>query len=120
MAEGVKPRVKAPKSASAGEVVTIKTLISHPMESGQRKDSSGNKIPRSIINRFTCDFNGQNVIDVTMEAAISTNPYFEFEATVPDPSQAETRWRTPGPGSAREETTCEHSQHHGLRRHAWP
>ncbi|WP_343079460.1 thiosulfate oxidation carrier complex protein SoxZ [Ostreiculturibacter nitratireducens] len=82
MASDVKPRVKVPKSAAAGEVVTIKTLISHPMESGQRKDSSGNVIPRSIINRFTCDFNGVNVIDVTLEPAISTNPYFEFDAKV--------------------------------------
>ena len=53
MAKGVKPRVKVPKTASAGEMVTLKTLISHKMESGQRKDSDGNKIPRSIINRFT-------------------------------------------------------------------
>ena len=80
MADGVKPRVKVPKSASAGEAITLKTLISHPMESGQRKDGDGNVIPRSIINRFTCEFNGESVIDVTMEPAISTNPYFEFEA----------------------------------------
>ena len=92
MAEGVKPRVKAPKSASAGEVVTIKTLISHPMESGQRKDGDGNKIPRSIINRFTCDFNGKNVIDVTLEPAISTNPYFEFDATVPEAGDFKFTW----------------------------
>jgi sulfur-oxidizing protein SoxZ len=82
MAENVKPRVKVPSSAAAGEVVTIKTLISHPMESGQRKDKDGNLIPRSIINRFTCDFNGQNVVDVTLEPAISTNPYIEFAAKV--------------------------------------
>ncbi len=92
MASGVKPRVKVPKSASAGEVITLKTLISHPMESGQRKDSSGNKIPRSIINRFTCDFNGQNVIDVKMEPAISTNPYFEFEALVPEAGEFTFTW----------------------------
>mgnify|MGYP003341116169 CR=1 FL=1 len=74
MAKDAKPRVKVPKSAAAGETITLKTMISHKMESGQRKDSDGNKIPRSIINRFTCDFNGQNVIDVTLEPAISTNP----------------------------------------------
>ena len=82
MASDVKPRVKVPKSAAAGEVVTIKTLISHPMESGQRKDGSGNLIPRSIINRFTCELNGAMVVDVTMEPAISTNPYIEFDAKV--------------------------------------
>lgn len=83
MASGVKPRVKVPSSASAGETITIKTLISHQMESGQRKDSSGNIIPRSIINRFTCEFNGEMVIDVVLAPAISTNPYFEFDAKVP-------------------------------------
>ncbi|MGH1367345.1 MAG: thiosulfate oxidation carrier complex protein SoxZ [Maritimibacter sp.] len=82
MASGVKPRVKAPKTAAAGEVVTLKTLISHKMESGQRKDSDGNVIPRSIINRFTCELNGAMVVDVAMEPAISTNPYFEFQAKV--------------------------------------
>ena len=92
MASGVKPRVKVPSSASAGEGVVIKTLISHPMESGQRKDGDGNTIPRSIINRFTCEFNGQSVIDVKMEPAISTNPYFEFEATVSEAGEFKFTW----------------------------
>lgn len=92
MASGVKPRVKVPKSAAAGEAVTIKTLISHPMESGQRKDKEGNTIPRSIINRFTCMFNGQMVVDITLEPAISTNPYFQFEATVPEAGDFAFTW----------------------------
>ena len=92
MAEGVKPRVKAPKKAAAGETVTLKTLISHKMESGQRKNKDGSVIPRSIINRFTCEFNGKSVIDVTMEPAISTNPYFEFEATVPEAGDFKFTW----------------------------
>ncbi|WP_323770399.1 thiosulfate oxidation carrier complex protein SoxZ [Antarctobacter sp.] len=92
MASGVKPRVKAPKKASAGEVVTIKTLISHKMESGQRKDGSGNVIPRSIINRFTCEFNGQSVIDIVLAPAISTNPYFEFDATIPEAGDLKFTW----------------------------
>ena len=92
MASGVKPRVKVPKSASAGDTITIKTLISHTMESGQRKDKDGNVIPRSIINRFVVDFNGQNVIEVKMEPAISTNPYFEFVATVPEAGEFRFTW----------------------------
>lgn len=103
MAKGVKPRVKVPKSAEAGEAITIKTLISHQMESGQRKDSDGNPIPRSIINRFTCDFNGENVIDVTLEPAISTNPYFQFEATVPEAGEFKFTWYDDD-GSVYEET----------------
>ncbi|MEZ5714521.1 MAG: thiosulfate oxidation carrier complex protein SoxZ [Paracoccaceae bacterium] len=92
MADGVKPRVKAPKKAAAGEVVTIKTLISHKMESGQRKDKDGNLIPRSIINRFTAEFNGKSVIDVEMHGAISTNPYFEFDAKVPEAGDFKFTW----------------------------
>ncbi|MHA6324961.1 thiosulfate oxidation carrier complex protein SoxZ [Roseivivax sp. CAU 1753] len=92
MADNVKPRVKVPSKASAGDEITIKTLISHPMESGQRKDGDGNIIPRSIINRFTCDFNGENVIDVTLEPAISTNPYVEFTAKVPESGEFKFTW----------------------------
>ena len=85
-AENVTPsRPRPARCPSAGEVITIKTLISHPMESGQRRDGDGNQIPRSIINRFTLrDFNGENVLDATFEPAISTNPFLEFQATVPD------------------------------------
>ncbi|MCO6383527.1 MAG: thiosulfate oxidation carrier complex protein SoxZ [Vannielia sp.] len=93
MATGVKPRVKVPAKASAGEAITIKTLISHQMESGQRKDGDGNPIPRSIINHFTCTFNGETVIDVQMEPAISTNPYFEFQAVVPESGTFEFTWQ---------------------------
>jgi sulfur-oxidizing protein SoxZ len=92
MAENVKPRVKVPSSASAGDVIEIKTLISHQMESGQRKDADGNTIPRSIINRFVATFNGETIIDVTMEPAISTNPYFEFAATVPESGEFVFTW----------------------------
>ncbi len=94
MASGVKPpRVKVPKTAAAGDTVTLKTLISHKMESGQRKDGDGNVIPRSIINRFTCEFNGKSVIDVTLEPAISTNPpYFEFDAVVDASGEFKFTW----------------------------
>lgn len=92
MASDAKPRVKVPKSAAAGEVITIKSLISHKMESGQRKDASGNLIPRSIINRFTCDFNGVNVIDVAIDPAVSTNPYFEFDARVDAAGEFKFTW----------------------------
>ena len=103
MAKGAKPRVKVPKSAAAGETITIKTLISHKMESGQRKDGDGNIIPRSIINRFTADFNGKNIIDVTLEPAISTNPYFQFESLVPEAGDFKFTWYDDD-GSVYEET----------------
>jgi sulfur-oxidizing protein SoxZ len=88
----VKPRVKVPSSASAGEAFAIKTLISHEMESGQRKDADGNPIPRKIVNRFTCDFNGSNVVDMALHGAISANPYIEFDATIDADGEFTFNW----------------------------
>ena len=71
----VKPRVKVPKKAEVGEVITIKTLISHPMESGQRKDKkTGEIIPRKIINKFVASCEGQAVVNVDIDPAVSANP----------------------------------------------
>lgn len=92
MASGVKPRVKLPKTASAGDTITIKTLIRHKMESGQRKDKEGKTIPRSIINRFVVDFNGENVVDISLQPSVSTNPYFQFDAIVPEAGEFHFKW----------------------------
>jgi sulfur-oxidizing protein SoxZ len=87
-----KPRVKLPKTAAAGEVITIKTLISHEMESGQRKDKDGNMIPRQIINKFTAAFNGQEIFSADIDPAISANPYFEFSAKVNESGTFKFTW----------------------------
>lgn len=87
-----KPRVKVPKSAAAGDVITIKTLISHKMESGQRKDKDGTVIPRQIINKFTCEFNGETVFSCDIEPAVSANPYIEFAVKVEEPGTFKFVW----------------------------
>lgn len=92
MSSTAKPRVKVPKTASAGEVIVIKTLISHEMESGQRKDKEGKPIPRKIINKFSCEFNGQPVFSCDLDPAISANPYFEFSAKVPESGTFKFTW----------------------------
>ena len=74
-----KARVKVPKSVKKGEIFEVKTLISHKMETGQRKDKkTGNKIPRMIINNFTCTYNGNVVIDSEWHPSVSANPYMAF------------------------------------------
>jgi sulfur-oxidizing protein SoxZ len=74
----IKPRVKVPSKAAAGEVVEIKALISHPMHTGRAKDKKGNKIPRKIINKFVASFDGETVFAANFEPAISANPYIAF------------------------------------------
>lgn len=72
------PRVRVPATAKKGELIEIKTLISHEMESGQRKDGAGKVIPRQIINKFTAAFNGKMVFEADWFTSISANPYQSF------------------------------------------
>ena len=76
----VKPRIKLDrKEAKKGELVEVKALVSHVMESGQRKDGSGKVIPRKILNKFTCTVNGKEVFSADFEPAIAANPYIQFK-----------------------------------------
>ncbi len=79
MANAPTPRVRVPATAKAGELIEIKTLISHEMESGQRKDSAGKVVPRKILNKFTCTVAGKEVFSADFEPAISANPYIQFK-----------------------------------------
>ena len=78
-----KPRVKLPKSVKKGQVVQIKTLIPHKMETGQRKNKkTGKKIPRHIINKVEVTMNGKPVVTADLHPAISANPFFAFHARI--------------------------------------
>jgi sulfur-oxidizing protein SoxZ len=88
MATAVKPRIKLDrKEVKAGDIVEVKALVSHIMETGQRKDAQGNTIPRKILNKFTCTVAGKQVFAADFEPAISANPYiqFKFKATESGP-----------------------------------
>ncbi len=88
----VKPRVKVPKTAAKGEIIEIKTLISHKMESGQRKDKKGAVIPRKIINKFEAKYNGEVVFSADWHPAISTNPYMAFNTVATESGTLEFAW----------------------------
>jgi sulfur-oxidizing protein SoxZ len=81
-----------PATAKAGEVVEVKTLISHEMESGQRKDKDGKVIPRKIINKFVAKFNGKELMAVDWHTAISANPYQSFFVRVPETGTFTFEW----------------------------
>ena len=88
-----KPRVKVPSKVAKGEVFEVKTLISHVMESGQRKDrSSGELIPRKIINKFIAKFNGVEVFSADWHPAISANPYMSFFMRAEESGTLELQW----------------------------
>jgi sulfur-oxidizing protein SoxZ len=86
------PRVRMPATAKAGEVIEVKTLISHEMESGNRKDKDGKVIPRKIINKFTAKFNGKELMTVDWFAAVAANPYQSFFVKVPETGTFTFEW----------------------------
>jgi sulfur-oxidizing protein SoxZ len=87
-----KPRLKIPKDAKKGELIEIKTLMPHIMETGQRKDKDGKTIPRKIINTFTCEFNGKSVFSANLDSAVAANPYMQFFAKVEESGTFKFSW----------------------------
>jgi sulfur-oxidizing protein SoxZ len=87
-----KPRIRLPKQAKRGEIIQIRTLLSHIMESGQRKDAAGNPIPRKIVNKFACSFNGKPVFSCDLEPGIAANPYLQFSARVVESGTFRFTW----------------------------
>lgn len=99
------PRVKAPATAKAGEIVEIKTLISHEMETGLRKDKQGQLIPRKIINAFKATFNGKDVVNMTIFPSVSANPYIVFFLKVDQSGDLEMTWTEDGGATATDKKT---------------
>lgn len=86
------PRIKIPQSARPGEIIEIKTLITHVMETGNRKDKDGNKIPRDIINTFVAKFGDHEIFRAEFGPGISANPFISFDMRVPGPGTFEFAW----------------------------
>jgi sulfur-oxidizing protein SoxZ len=70
--------INVPATARAGEVVEIKTLIAHPMETGYRVGPDGRLVPRDIIRRFTCAYDGEVVFTAELHPAVAANPFIVF------------------------------------------
>jgi len=87
-----KTRLRVPTEAKKGDVIQIKTLTSHPMETGLRKDENGKPIPRKIIKAFECKFNGKPLFGAALEPAIAANPYLEFTARMEESGTFTFTW----------------------------
>jgi len=70
--------INVPKRAKRGQVIEIKALISHIMETGFRHDTEGRVIPRDILHTFVCAYNGQEVFRAELYPAIAVNPFLSF------------------------------------------
>lgn len=83
--------ITVPRAAKAGEIIEIKALVQHPIETGYRRSSEGDLLARDLIRRFTCRFvasanagagtandAGEIVFAASLHAAIAANPYLSF------------------------------------------
>jgi sulfur-oxidizing protein SoxZ len=88
----VKPRIRLPDSARAGDVIEVKTLIAHAMESGNRRNNDGSTIPRLLLNSFEARFGGREVFRASLHTGTAANPFISFFMRVPGPGEFEFTW----------------------------
>jgi sulfur-oxidizing protein SoxZ len=84
--------VTVPKTARRGEVIEIKTLAAHAMETGFRHTQTGELIPRDIITQFVCTYNGVEVFRAELYPAMSANPLVAFTTVATEGGTLEFKW----------------------------
>jgi sulfur-oxidizing protein SoxZ len=84
--------INLPARAKRDQVIEIKTLIAHPMETGYRPGPSGGTIPRDIINRFSCTYNGAEVFRAELFPAIAANPFIAFFTRATESGELAFSW----------------------------
>lgn len=85
-------RISVPATAKRGEIIEIRTLIAHPMETGFRRTHLGVAVPRNIITRFVCTYNGAEILRADLHPAIAANPYLAFSTVATESGTLVFNW----------------------------
>src|SRR2546429_7614338 len=84
--------INVPAKAKRGDVIEIKTLISHIMETGFRHSTSGQMIPRDIITAFLCRYNSEEIFATLFFPAIAANPFAAVVTTATTSGTLAVTW----------------------------
>jgi sulfur-oxidizing protein SoxZ len=84
--------VNIPATAQRGEIIEIKALVSHIMETGFRRTERGQLVPRDLIRQFTCTYNGAEVFRAEFHAAVAANPFIVFPLRVTESGKITLAW----------------------------
>jgi sulfur-oxidizing protein SoxZ len=84
--------INVPARAKRGEIIEIKTLIQHDMETGYRVGSNGNLLLRDIITDFVCKYNGEDIFRAQLFPAIAANPFFTFSTIATESGTLTFEW----------------------------
>jgi sulfur-oxidizing protein SoxZ len=87
-----RPLINVPQKATRGQVIEIKTLISHIMETGFRHDNVGKAIPRDIITSFVARYNGEEIFRADLFPAIAANPFVSFHTVATESGTIDFEW----------------------------
>ena len=85
--------INIPRQARIGELITLRTLIQHTMETGYRPDAAGVVVPRDILRRFTCAFEGEVVFEADFSPAVAANPFLSFTMQASRSGDITLRWQ---------------------------
>jgi sulfur-oxidizing protein SoxZ len=94
--------INVPPKAKRGDVITIRTLISHDMETGYRFTTTGQRIPREIITSFVATYNGEEIFRAELHQAMSANPFLQFHTIATESGTIAFEWTGDNGYSARE------------------
>lgn len=84
--------IDAPKTVKRGALIEIKATIGHPMETGFRAGEDGKILPRNIIRKFSCRYNGELVFTAELFSAIAANPYLAFHTVALESGTLALTW----------------------------
>ncbi|MBI4290928.1 MAG: thiosulfate oxidation carrier complex protein SoxZ [Betaproteobacteria bacterium] len=84
--------VKVPAQAKRGEIIEIRTLVAHAMETGSRRNQLGEIVPRDIVSAFVCTYNGEEIFRAELHPAIAANPLITFTTVATESGTIEFKW----------------------------
>ena len=84
--------INVPTKARRGEIIEIRTLTSHIMETGFRHGTMGELIPRDIITSLSCKYNGEEIFATQLYPAIAANPFVTFHTVATESGTLAFHW----------------------------
>lgn len=85
-------RLRVPETAAPGDIVEIRTMLTHPMETGLRRQTDGTRVPRRIVARVECQIDGETVFACHLSSSVAANPFLSFPVRIDRTGRVEVRW----------------------------
>jgi sulfur-oxidizing protein SoxZ len=85
-------RIQVPSAAKRGELIRVRLLIQHAMETGYRLGGDGRKVPKNVIRSLVCRYDGVEVFRAELSPGIAANPYLQFPMIAGESGELEFTW----------------------------